>query len=475
MFRGFYLWLSIISGVVFIIYMGLALERELRPEWESYQLEYRDILVGNATDDDTIKKAKSLKLGMEQIYIAALGKTDRCTNCHMGVDNPLMADEKLPFKTHGGDFLKQHPVAQYGCTVCHKGQGRATNKKEAHGTGRDTHWDYPILPFEYMESSCASCHDFNYLEENGFHRVATGEKIFRETGCKGCHKLDGVGGILGKSLDGVGSQPIAYFPMVHVEGDKTVYSWMKEHFDDPRNLVIDSQMLSNLSDEEANLVTTYILSLQSEEIHKSYRRIDRLMDRDRSTPSKISDDEGETLYKTYCIACHTTGRESIYDETFKRTIPAIMNPAFLRAADDKLLKTVISEGRADTQMTSWKKDAAGLSDGDLDKIIKYLTKDRPETRPAPFAFAEFDANIKYGEDLYRVRCMGCHGEKGQGGVGLNLKNPVVQKFDPEFLAITVRDGRDGTHMVAFGKDGVGFADQDVADVISYVKTFGNKR
>lgn len=470
MFRGFYLWLSIISGVVFIVFTGLALHQEVTPEWESYQLEYKEILVKNAIDDATREKATSLKLGMQQIYIAALGKTDRCMNCHLGIDNPLMADAKVPFKAHGGDFLKQHPVEQFGCTICHKGQGRATNKKEAHGTGRDTHWDYPVLPFEYIESTCASCHDFNYLEKNGFHRVARGEKLFRETGCKGCHKLDGVGGILGKELDGVGSQPIAYFPMVHVEGEKTVYSWMKEHFDDPRNVVIDSEMLSNLSDEESNLVTTYILSLQSDEIHKSYRRIDK------SNLSKISDDEGYALYKTYCIACHTTGKDSVYDETFKRTIPAIMNPAFLRAADDKLLKTIISEGRADTQMTAWKKDAAGLADREVDKIIQYLTKDRPKTKSASFAFAKFVGNIEYGEDLYKVRCMGCHGEKGQGGVGINLRNPVVQKmFDPEFLAITVRDGRDGTHMVAFGKNGVGFADQDIVDVISYVKTLGGKK
>ncbi len=470
MYRGFYLWLSVISGIVLIIYSGLSFYQEVTPEWEYYQDEYRDILVRNATDDVTKEKAKSMKLGMRQIYLGTLGRTDRCINCHIGIDNPLMADAEVPLKAHSGNFLKQHSVNQYGCTICHKGQGFATNKKEAHGTGRDTHWDYPVLPFEYIESTCASCHDFNMLENNGFHKVARGEKLFRETGCKGCHKLDGVGGVLGKSLDSVGSQPIAYFPMIHVEGAKTVYSWMKEHFDDPRNVVLDSEMLSNLSDEESNLLTTYILSLQSDEVHKSYRRIDT------SSRSEISEDEGEALYKMYCIACHTTGKDSVYDEVFKKTIPAIMNPSFLKAADDKLLKTVISEGRADTQMTAWKTDAAGLAEQEVDKIIEYITKDRPTIKSDPFDVAEFDGDIQYGEDLYKVRCMGCHGEKGQGGVGVNLRNPVVQnEFDPKFLAITVRDGRDGTHMAAFGKDGVGFADQDIVAVVSYLRTLGSKK
>ena len=36
-------------------------------------------------------------------------------------------------------------------------------------------------------------------------------------------------------------------------------------------------------------------------------------------------------------------------------------------------------------------------------------------------------DAKYGEELYRIRCMSCHGDKGQGGVSLDLSNPVVQK------------------------------------------------
>jgi mono/diheme cytochrome c family protein len=153
-----------------------------------------------------------------------------------------------------------------------------------------------------------------------------------------------------------------------------------------------------------------------------------------------------------------------------------MNPSFLKAADNKLLKTVISEGRADTPMTAWKTDAAGLTEKDMDNIIDYLTKDRPEEKSEPFGFSKFKGDTEYGEDLYKIRCMSCHGEKGQGGVGLNLRNPVVQKqLDPEFLAITVRDGRDGTPMAAFGKNGVGFGEQDIADVIAYVRTLSNKK
>jgi mono/diheme cytochrome c family protein len=470
MYKNLYLWISFLSSVALFIYMGFAGYREITPEWKAYQAEYKQLIIKIAEDEALKRKPRSLDVGIQQIYLSSLKRVDRCTSCHMGVENPLLTNAPVVYKQHSGEHLKDHPVAKFGCTICHNGQGRATNEKEAHGVGRDTHWDRPIIPFEYIQSSCASCHDLGMLENTGGYKVVRGEKLFRERGCKGCHKLDGVGGVLGNALDKVGSQPVAYFPMRYVEGEKTIYTWMKEHFDDPRNIVVESEMIADLTDEESNFLTTYVLSMRSEEAPKEYRVIKGM----RTLETAKGD--GESLYKMYCIACHTTGKDSVYDEVFKRTVPAIMNPAFLKAADNRYLKTVISEGRADTQMTSWKAAAAGLSEEEIDKIIEHLTRERPKQKPEPFGFARFKGDAKYGEELYRIRCVSCHGEKGQGGVGLNLRNPVVQKkADPEFLAITVRDGREGTHMAAFGKKGVGLNAQDIADVITYVRTLSSKK
>lgn len=465
----FYLWMLLISGIVLLVYTGLTAYRALTPEWKRYQEEYKDLFIAKAKDESIRKKAKAIDVKMQQIYLEALNKVDRCTSCHLGVENPLMTDAKIPFKKHSGDYLKNHDVERFGCTVCHYGQGRATNKKEAHGIGHETHWDHPLMQLEFMQTSCALCHDLTMLKDKGGEKVVAGERLFRQKGCRGCHKLDGVGGVLGKALDGIGSQPIAYFPMRYVKGEKTVAEWMKEHFEDPRKIVPDSQMKVDLTPEDANLLTTYIMSLRSEEITKKYRRL---------TGARIPDDikdEGEALYKMYCIACHEDGKNSNFFEPFKRTIPAIQNPAFLRVFDDKFLKDVISEGRAGTQMTAWKAAAAGLSEDKIDKIIKYITKDRPKVRPAPFGFASYKGNPKHGEEIFTLRCIACHGEYGEGGVGLNLRNPVVQSANPEFLAITVRDGREGTPMVAFGGKDAGLSYQDIADVVTYVRTLSKKK
>jgi mono/diheme cytochrome c family protein len=469
MYRKFYLWLSLLSSGILLIFLVLAGNREVSPEWAIYQRQYKKLLEEKAADEGAKAKARALTPEIQQLYLTDLGRVDRCTNCHQGVENPMMAAAAVPFKQHSGDYLNYHPPERYGCTICHNGQGRATNKKEAHGFAHEAHWDRPLIPFSYIQSACATCHDLKALMAKGGIKVARGHELFLERGCKGCHKLDGVGGVLGKALDGVGSQPLAYFPMKHVEGERTLYSWMKEHFDDPRNIVTGSQMLATLSDVESDLLTTYVLSLRAEEVPKKFRRIPA-----EAGPA-MTESDGEALYRMYCVACHTTGKESTYDAVFNRTIPAIMNPAFLRVADDGYLKTVLSEGRADTPMTAWKAEAAGLPEKELGKILGYLTQNRPKDRPKPFGMAGFNGNAVQGETLYKVRCMSCHGDQGQGGVGLNLRNPVVQRANPEFLALTVRDGREGTHMAPFGKKGVGLGDQDIADVVAFIRTLAGKK
>jgi len=468
MHSRFYLSLLLMSGLVLLAFVALATYREITPEWEKYQTEYKDFLIKNAKDNAAKERAKKIEIGVQQIYLGSLKKSDRCMSCHRGVENPLMEKAEQPFRQHSGDYLKNHPIAKFGCTVCHYGQGHATNKKEAHGKGRDTHWDFPIMPQKYIQSSCAVCHDFEMLKQEGGEKVARGEELFMEKGCRGCHKLNKIGGDLGKELDGVGSKPIAYFPMKNVIGDHTSYNWIKQHFVDPRAIVPESEMRVFLTDEESDLLTTYILTLRAEEMPQNYRLTKHIR------TLKL---DGESLYKMYCIACHTTGKYSVYDEIFKRTIPAIMNPAFLKTIDNRLLKKFIKEGRTATQMTAWKADAAGLTDEEISKIIEYLTKDKPKENPEPFGFSKFKTNIKHGEEVYKIRCAFCHSEDGKGGdgfLGINLRNPVVQNADPEFLAITIRDGREGTPMVPFGKNGMRLTEQEIADVVAYVKTLSTQ-
>jgi mono/diheme cytochrome c family protein len=465
MYGRFYSSLLLVSGIALIAFSLLAAVREASPEWKGYQSRYMELFMERAQGEFMEEKARAVDYGIRQIYLRDLDRIDRCTSCHLGVENPIMDGAEKPFARHSGDYLINHPVNEFGCTVCHYGQGRATNSKEAHGIDRETYWNYPVAPLKYIESSCAQCHDLKMLEEEGASSVVFGEKLFRGKGCRGCHKLGGVGGILGKPLDGIGSQPVAYFSMRHVEGEKTTYTWLKEHFDDPRAVVPESQMrVVGLTDEEADHLTTYVLTIRSREMPRHYRRL---------APEPPEDMTGEDLYRMYCIACHTTGENSVYDEIFGRTIPAVRNPAFLRVADNAQIKRFIEDGRPETQMTDWKADAAGLTDSEINRIVKFLAHGRPDERPEDFGLSIDDGDPDRGKELYETRCSMCHGEDGRGGqglLGISLSNPVVQRAEPQFLLLTVRDGRKGTPMVPFGETGLNLSDRDILDVVAHVRS-----
>jgi len=211
-----------------------------------------------------------------------------------------------------------------------------------------------------------------------------------------------------------------------------------------------------------------MFSMRSDEIPSKYKLIKNLPTTDRS---------GKELYAIFCSACHSDGKTAVFEEVFDRSVPAITNPDFLNKIDDKTLRVFVDEGRTGTQMTAWKHTASGVKKEDVDKIMAYLSQNRSET-VEPFSYAQFQRDPEKGKAIYDRRCSFCHGEKGKGGgrkLGLNLRNDAVQKIvDPSFLATTVRNGRKGTPMPAFGTEGEGLTDQQIADVVGYVKTLGKK-
>ncbi len=77
-------------------------------------------------------------------------RTDRCTTCHLGIEDPLFAGaEKLVFRTHPDyeNIFKRHPAEKFGCTVCHGGQGSELSPDHK-----------SILKGEMVQASCVRCH-----------------------------------------------------------------------------------------------------------------------------------------------------------------------------------------------------------------------------------------------------------------------------------------------------------------------------
>jgi hypothetical protein len=264
--------------------------REVTPEWKSYQSQYYSLLQQKLEAQGT-KGFRRPQLEIQQTWLPSIGRVDRCTTCHMGVENKeLFADAPQPYKAHPGKYLEWHPVNKFGCTICHHGQGLSTEFAYAAHTPPDLEvprwkrllrwidkgtddptnvyglplkqdveelkqaveqaekklqrWekdygyeeleffhDY-MLPPKYIESSCMKCHDSRAIEPYAPTIAAARKLIHEEFKCRKCHNIPQIVSEPGK--------PQAPCPDLQGFGDKTDHNL---DFGSPDALDADGQLV----------------------------------------------------------------------------------------------------------------------------------------------------------------------------------------------------------------------------------------
>ena len=151
--RKFFPWFTVlgllVGGLVIVAYY-----KDQFREWKDWQREYRKHELARATTPEQKDAAKRIPVEVRQIVLPDLNRVDRCTTCHVAVEDPSYGGFPEPLTYYPNH--DQHPFDKFGCTICHQGQGRATTREAAHG--QVPHWDRPMLPMKYIESSCAKCH-----------------------------------------------------------------------------------------------------------------------------------------------------------------------------------------------------------------------------------------------------------------------------------------------------------------------------
>lgn len=158
---------------------------------------------------------------VDDLNFTRVVKMDRCMTCHLSIDREGYEDYPQPFKTHPNldvyiGSASPHPMKEIGCTVCHEGMGQSITFRDASHTPFDSHWlhdreeterwegehewkephlwDYPMLPSQMTEASCAKCHDAQvYVPKADKLNLAYG--LYERAGCYACHKSEGFDGL----------------------------------------------------------------------------------------------------------------------------------------------------------------------------------------------------------------------------------------------------------------------------------------
>ena len=111
-------WLLLASSAGVLVLLAIAaLQENVFREW-------RRIQAGAASADGAVP------IQLRQVVNVSLGVADRCVSCHVAMapgEQGVSGVGQAPHPRVPND------PSEFGCTVCHGGQGRATDKADAHG------------------------------------------------------------------------------------------------------------------------------------------------------------------------------------------------------------------------------------------------------------------------------------------------------------------------------------------------------
>lgn len=471
-------------SLLVLIGCGVVIYGQFHSPWEDVQKAYFHQALAQANTGAERASLQGREPKIEQTIVTAFPgqhgemRIDRCQSCHIAVDDPRFRSSQEPLTAHpyseamgdvfrNGRWERRHKFSDFGCTVCHDGQGRGLEVADAHG--EEDSWPAPLIGYtmqtgwkkeisahvhgkDFMQANCVQCHTARDFQ--GTPLVRRGRELFFKTGCYGCHRIDGLSaGTLGPNLTEEGAER------------KLDYLW--GHLVDPRAYSPTSIMPQfKLSDDDRKALVIFLKSRRGSNLADSQMQ-DYELNNDVATtvPESVLPIEadavaqspaarGEKLIQEYaCLSCHKL------DNRDGGISPDLSYEGLLR--DEPWLMDHFHNPRS--RVPDSNMPAFALPPDEFQAITAYLLS--RTTPPPAMAPAE----------TYRNLCARCHGDKGEGnGINATYLDPaprdlakaefMTSKPQARFLS-SIALGVPGTSMPAWGK---ALSDDQIKGILDYV-------
>ena len=273
-----------VASIFLLMALAIAPAKDHFSEWRHYQNEYLRLI---RYRPENVTLQRHFRPGIQQIWLPEAGVVDRCQTCHQGLAEASLGDMKAePFGKHPPI---PHSLTEFGCVVCHRGQGVATTVAEAHDSTLAP--AEPLLPARYMEASCGQCH---HVALAGTPKLNQGRVMLARYGCVRCHAV--------KLPDGSTMTPTDEPPPLTHIAEKTTREWIYAWLKDPQSYSTTSTMPNFLlSDADARDISAFLIAnsvpLPEPASATAAAKVDASADATA----------GQSLYgQSFCASCHAT-------------------------------------------------------------------------------------------------------------------------------------------------------------------------
>jgi cbb3-type cytochrome oxidase cytochrome c subunit len=389
---------------------------------------------------------------IKQLLVNDADKADRCESCHIGIEGLKQVSNKHPFTKHplSSVYLSNHQPGKFGCTFCHRGQGRATTSTEkAHG--KIKHWDEPLLVGNMTQTSCLNCHgDIKGLR--GAEHISNSTELIRKYGCYSCHKIPGYEG-----MGDVG-------PELTQIGTKVNYSWAVNWLLDPKKYFSTARMPKFFfTQDQAEAIADYLFSMSGTTRHD--------VDYASTTPDEKIVEQGRALWsQSRCNLCHSTGgRGGNHIKVYAPDLSKVGS----KANKEWLFRWIKDPNKyfPGTKMPRFR-----FTDEEIRSLVEYIVSEYQDDEAelhytSPVAISA--QSIKKGKDLIQqYGCYGCHKIQGMEMVQVA---PSLKRQGVTFLRSDEMREKIGAELTSIGSKPVDLLDfgkmkKSIAnDRLSYIK------
>jgi mono/diheme cytochrome c family protein len=412
---------AVFSLLLLISLFGLVTdENDKRSQWQQYQKKYKELFTQRLRDKlsqpaDEVSKADTQRLTqmlvaaeasavkMNAVFLPGARSRDLCMSCHSAVENAMFKDDPNPLKQHPNQILKHHPIANFGCTLCHHGQGVGLTAEKAHGF--EENWEQPRLPLPYTQSTCFECHE-NVHGLEGAETAVAGKSLFVEKGCYGCH-------------DATVRSDLPKFstPFNTISRKINSKAWAAKWIENPAGVRPATLMPKfRISEAQRLDLVAYLFSLEDKTVRFP------LTDNRKGSVKK-----GEALFtEKACAACHSEKADA---EGLTRRVPLLFD-AGLKLQGDWLVNW-ISDPLAinpDTWMPKLE-----LTSKDVRHLAAYLkTLVHSEQGDSPAGSSPEGDKDKGKKLAQSLGCLGCHiirGETDPAKIGVSVTDVADKRME----------------------------------------------